>query len=123
MPKYTFDHIHLMSPDPVKTAEFYQNMFGASLINTRDLGNGRVSVTLKLDRVTVLISQSTGDSAQSGLSHFGLRVDNMNEAVDELKAKDVKFTREITQIGSGAKIAYLLAPENVSVELVEVTKG
>jgi len=121
VPKYTFDHIHLMSPDPVKTAEFYQKMFGASF-TTRDMGNGRVSATLKLDRITVLISQSTGD-AQSGLSHFGLRVDNMNEAVDELKAKDVKFTREITQIGSGARISYLLAPENVSVELVEVTKG
>lgn len=122
MPKYSFDHIHLMSPDPAKTAEFYQKMFGASLIGTRDLGNGRISVTIKLDRVTVLISQST-DSAQNGLSHFGLRADNLNEAVDELKAKDVKFTREITQIGSGAKIAYLAAPENVSVELVELPKG
>ena len=28
MPNYWFDHIHLMSPDPLKTAEFYEKSFG-----------------------------------------------------------------------------------------------
>ena len=34
MPKYVYDHIHLRSPDPMKTAEFYQRMFDARIIET-----------------------------------------------------------------------------------------
>ena len=33
MAKFKFDHIHLMSPDPAKTAEFYQKMFGATMLD------------------------------------------------------------------------------------------
>ncbi len=87
-----------MSPDPAKTAEFFQKMFGASLVSIRDLGNGRVSVNLNLGGTKILVSKSIGDNAQSGLSHFGIGTDNLAEAVDELKAKDVKFTRDITEV-------------------------
>ncbi len=118
MSKYWFDHIHLMSPDPVKTAEFYQKMFGASLVNKRDLGNGRVVVTLEMGEVRILISPSAGDG-QNGLVHFGIRADNLDEAVGELKAKGVQFTREITPVRLNLRISFLSAPENVSVELQE----
>jgi len=116
--KYSFDHIHLMSPDPVKTAEFYKEMFGATIVSSRDMGGGRVVVSLKLDAITVLISKSAADG-QNGLVHFGMRADNLEEAVPELKAKGVKFTREITQLGPRIKISFLVAPENVPIELQE----
>ena len=52
MLNYWFDHIHLVSPDPVKTAEFYVKMFGA-----KQVGSGRVTVSLDLNGTTILISQ------------------------------------------------------------------
>ena len=118
MSKYKFDHIHLMSPDPIKTAEFYQNMFDAILVSSRDLGNGRFVINLNLGGVTMLISKAT-DEKQFGLAHFGIRTDHLEEAVDELKAKKVKFTREITEISPQSKISFLQATENVSIELQE----
>jgi lactoylglutathione lyase len=118
MSKYVFDHVHLLSPDPTKTAEFYQMMFGAILVSSRDLGNGRVVINLNLGGVTILISKTT-DEKQFGLAHFGIRTDHLEEAVDELKAKKVKFTREITQISPQSKISFLQATENVSIELQE----
>jgi len=80
MPKYVFDHVHLQSPDPVKTAEFYEKMFGAKRVNTA-AGPGGASqmINLSLNGVTILISQ-TRDGA-SGLVHFGVRTDNLNQAV------------------------------------------
>jgi len=48
MADYWLDHIHLMSPDPLKTAEFYENMFGAKRISARDEGDGRASAKLDL---------------------------------------------------------------------------
>ncbi|MDD5289122.1 MAG: VOC family protein [Dehalococcoidales bacterium] len=118
MPEYTFDHIHLMSPDPVKTAEFYQKQFGAILVNSRDFGNGRVSIYLNLGGIRLLVSTAT-DPKTVGLHHFGIKTDHLNEAVDKMKAEGVTFTKEITEIRPHLQISFLQAPENVPIELME----
>ena len=116
MAKYKFDHIHLMSPDPAKTAAFYQKMFGARMQEPVDLGGGKVMLSLDLGGVTVLISQTT-DEKQYGLSHIGISTSHLQEAVTELKAKDVKFSLEITKISPRLTISFLEAPDNVRLEL------
>ena len=119
MPVYLIDHIHLMSPEPVKTAEFYMKMFGAKQVSKHELGNGRVTVNLELNGVTILVSQQTGNNAQAGLVHFGIGTDNLDKAVDDLKAEGVEFTMDKREIRPGFKISFLMAPENVSIELQE----
>ena len=119
LPSYFFDHIHLLSQDPVKTAEFYEKMFGATQISKRDLGNGRVTVNLNLNGTKILVSKPASDKAHTGLGHFGIRTNNLEEAVDELKAKGVKFTQEIKEVRPGFKISYFIDPENASIELQE----
>jgi catechol 2,3-dioxygenase-like lactoylglutathione lyase family enzyme len=121
MAKYKFDHIHLMSPDPVKTAEFYEKKFGAKLKESMNLGEGRVMLSLNLGGVTLLISKAT-DEKQYGLAHFGISTPDLKEAVDELKAKNVKFTMEITKISPQLTISFLAAPDNVRLELTESEK-
>ena len=121
MAKYRFDHIHLMSPDPVKTAEFYQKMFGAIQGEPVDLGNGRSMLKLNLGGVNILISKTT-DEKQYGLAHFGMKTPHLKEAVDELKAKDVKFPMEITKISPQLTISFLEAPDNMRLELSESEK-
>ncbi len=119
MPTYVFDHIHLVSPDPVNTAAFYQKTFGAELISSRDLGKGRVTVQLNLKGTTILISKPANDAVKVGLGHFGLRTDNLDEAVREMKAKGVQFTQEITQVRPDFRISFFTAPEGISIELQE----
>ena len=119
MPNYWFDHVHLMSPDPLKTAEFYEKMFGAKRVSTRELADGRVTANLNLNGTTILITQQRSDSSQIGLVHFGLRTDDLEKAVEELKTSGVNFTQEVTEVQPGFKISFLLAPENVSIELQE----
>jgi lactoylglutathione lyase len=116
--EYKFDHIHLMSPDPEKTAKFYQEMFGAKAGKPFDLGEGRVMLNVNLGGVTLLISKTT-DEKQYGLSHIGISTPHLKEAVDELKADNVKFTLEITRISPDLTISFLQAPENMRLELTE----
>jgi catechol 2,3-dioxygenase-like lactoylglutathione lyase family enzyme len=117
MPEYQIDHIHLMSPDPVKTAEFYEKAFGARSVNVMEMAEGRKNVTLDLSGITILISQAREDTVQNGLAHFGIRTDDLETAVKGLKADGVPFTTEITQVRPNFKISFLTAPENVSIEL------
>ena len=129
MPNYWYDHIHLVSPDPVKTAQFYQSMFGAKLTDTRQLADGRTGVALDLNGARVLIinqknqpESASPPGAGYGIGHFGIRTDNLEVAVEDLKANGVKFTEEIRIARPGVKISFLLGPENVLIELLERTE-
>ena len=125
MSDYQFDHIHLNSPDPLRTAQFYETMFGARRMETLQLYGGTV-VRLDLNGQQALIGPPVGSpplvpaalQPQYGFIHFGIRTGNLEKAVDELKAKGVTFVQEITPLTpSTSKISYFLAPEHVLVEL------
>ena len=121
MSNYQFDHIHLRSPDPIKTAQFYEAMFGAQIVETQKRSWGTL-VRLDFNGQFLLVSPPppTEDPrlAQYGLNHFGLRTDNLEKAVDDLKSRGVKFVHEITNLPPATKFSFLLAPENVLVELL-----
>ncbi len=128
MPNYSYHHIHLTSPDPLKTAQFYEDMFDAERVNTREAPNGSVSVDLNLGGVMILIMPQSADAktlstargAISGLEHIGIRTDDMDTTVANLKANGVKFRDEILDFRPGVRIAFFWAPEDVLVELVEI---
>ena len=119
MPEYWFDHIHLRSPDPVKTAEFYEQMFGAKRVSIRNEVDGQATVKLDLKGITILINQQTGEGAQTGLVHFGIRTNKLDEAVAAMKERGVKFTQDIRRVRPNFKMSFLVAPEDVSIELQE----
>ena len=46
MATFTFDHVHLRSPDPEATAAFYEKMFVAESIRTEQGGKPRLDMNL-----------------------------------------------------------------------------
>jgi lactoylglutathione lyase len=121
MPAYTFDHIHLLSPDPAKTAEFYEKMFGAKK-SIRDLGNGRTAVAVDLDGTKILIrAKNEGEAEKPSLDHYGIGTDNLEQAIADLKAHGVTFTMEMRELRPGLKISFLRTPDGVSIEIMQGT--
>jgi catechol 2,3-dioxygenase-like lactoylglutathione lyase family enzyme len=125
MAKFTWEHVHLRSPNPEETAVWYQDKLGAEVIRTK-MADGSNRIDLNLAGQKVFIAQAepgqAGDAPSSpylGLDHFGMTVTNMAEAVAELKAKGVAFTMEPKTIRPGVTIAFLTAPQNVSIELIQ----
>jgi len=101
-------------------------MFGAKLISTLQLEDGRTSVALDLNgsRVLVINLKNQPESGSPpgtgyGIGHFGIRTDNLETAVEDLKANGVKFTEEIRVARPGVKVSFLLGPEDVLIELLE----
>ena len=125
MAKFTYDHIHLRSPDPEATAAFYARMFDAEVI--RSMQQGKPRIDLKVGGANVFIlpvvpGDKTAPAPKSpyqGLDHFGLSVTGIDAIVAELKAKGAEFTMEPTDIRPGVRIAFLRGPEGVSIELLE----
>jgi catechol 2,3-dioxygenase-like lactoylglutathione lyase family enzyme len=125
MAKYTWEHIHLRSPDPAATAQWYEDMLGAEVIRTpQPDGSTRIDLSLTGQKIFIAKADpsSTGESPKTpymGLEHFGLTVEDIEAAVAELKAKGVTFTMAPRTIRPGVRIAFLTAPQNVSIELIQ----
>src|SRR5256714_14169379 len=125
MTKFTFDHIHLFTRNPEATAIFYERMSGAEVIRTMQQGKPRID--LKLGGVNIFIAPvAPGDGVNpppstpyQGLDHFGLLVSGIDAVVAELKAKGAEFTREPTTVRPGVRVAFLRAPQGVSIELLD----
>lgn len=125
MSKFTYDHIHLRSPDPEATAAWYERMLGAEVIRSRQDGQPRID--LRLGGASIFIAPvAAGDGVNpppatphQGLDHFGLAVSNIAAVVAELKQKGAEFTKELTEIRPGVQICFIRGPEGVSIEVLE----
>ncbi len=126
MPTYTYDHIHLRTRDPEGTAKYYHEMFGAKIIESA-LPDGTTRIDLDINGLTVFIARvAPADDIpvppadpHMGLDHFGLRVDNLNEAAADLKSKGAEFSMEPRDLRPGLRIAFVRAPDDVRIELLE----
>jgi lactoylglutathione lyase len=64
MPQLTWDHIHLRSPDPEATAQWFERMLGAQVIHSTQQGKPRID--LKLGGANIFIAQvSPGDGVNA----------------------------------------------------------
>ena len=125
MPQFTYYHIHLRSPNPEATAQYYERMFGAEVL--RSMQQGKPRIDLKLGGANIFIAPvAPGEGVNpppttpyQGLDHFGLTVSNIDAVVAELKAKGAEFTREPTTVRPGVRVAFLRGPEGVSIELLD----
>ena len=119
MPSYTFNHIHLTSPDPEKAAGFYEKTFGVKK-SVFDIGDGMKFVSMDLNGTRIVITtKEDGQAENPSLDHFGIATDNLEEAVAELKGQGVKFTQEITKFGPRVKYSFFRGPDDVSIELLQ----
>ena len=126
MAKFGYDHLHFRSEDPHAAKEFWENMFAAKVIQERELG-GAPSFNMDLNGMSFIVSgraegedpERTSSDPRYGLDHFGLSVDNMDEAQKDLSSKGAEWICEPWQIRPGVKIAFIKGPDNISIELAQ----
>ena len=134
--KIMFDHIHLISEDPESTATWYAEILGGKITNVAEI-RATLQFTVVLEGATILVrgprpgeNPSRKNNLQSfndfvshnewGTDHFGFRIHgNLDEFCEELKKKGATFSVEPYDFSPGIRIAYLEAPDGVSVELVQ----
>ena len=134
MPNYRYSHLHFTSSNPQAAIEFYTKNFGAKV--TREfIARDQPAWDLALGGLLGFrITASTGaDEAlknkqaakvrmrpQYGLHHLGLAVDDLTEAIKDLKSKGVEFVLDPTLVGSGP--AFVKCPDDIVMELSQAPK-
>ena len=125
MPEYTWDHIHLRSPDPEGTAQWFEKILGAQVIRTQQQGETRID--LKLGGANIFIAPAkNGEGVNSppvtpyqGLDHFGLYVKDVEAVAADLKTKGVEFTKDLCSPRPGIRLCFIRGPQGISIELLE----
>jgi catechol 2,3-dioxygenase-like lactoylglutathione lyase family enzyme len=125
--KFTWDHVHLRSPDPEATARWYEEMLGAEVIRSTQQGQARIDLNIGGAKV-FMAPVKPGDGVNAppttpyqGLDHFGLSVTGIDAIAAGLKSKGVEFTREPTTVRPGTRVCFIRGPQGVSIELLERT--
>jgi catechol 2,3-dioxygenase-like lactoylglutathione lyase family enzyme len=125
MPNYTWDHVHLRTPDPEATAQWFERMLGAQVLRSSQQGMSRID--LKLGGANIFLAPvKQGDGVNAppatpyqGLDHFGLTVSGIDAVAADLKAKGVEFTREPHVPRPGIKVCFIRGPQGISIELLD----
>jgi catechol 2,3-dioxygenase-like lactoylglutathione lyase family enzyme len=126
---FRINHIHLKSPDPRKTAEWYVAAFRFKILSdeTRVFGDRFVRCASEDSGMAVNISGArTGErlgpgdaGAHHGLEHFGFDSEHLETDIQRLEGLGAKLLEGPIQNPGGARIAFLRAPDDCRVELVE----
>jgi catechol 2,3-dioxygenase-like lactoylglutathione lyase family enzyme len=121
-----FDHVHLVSQDPLAAANWYVDRLGGKIVRSVEM-KGAPQVYISFGEAMVLIRGQRPDEEAGGksglewgLDHFGLRVrGDFNSFCAGLRQKGVAFSMEPTDINAMTRIAFIEAPDGVSIELLD----
>jgi methylmalonyl-CoA/ethylmalonyl-CoA epimerase len=123
------DHIGVAVKSIQQASKFYE-MMGLSVESIEKVADQKVNVAfIPITDSEVELLESTepdGPVAKhiaargEGIQHIAFRVENINEALDELKAKGVRLIDQEPRLGAGgAKIAFIHPKETHGV-LIEI---
>ncbi|HDR5039270.1 TPA: methylmalonyl-CoA epimerase [Bacillus anthracis] len=126
------DHIGIAVKNLDETLKFYQDILGLECAGTEVVEEQKVKVAfLPVGDTEVELLESTEDDGPiakfiekkgEGIQHIAFRVDNIEEAIEEMKAKGVRMIDEKPRYGAGgAKIAFC-HPKSTGGVLVELSE-
>lgn len=124
--QFKLDHFHLFTDNTERTAGWYRDMFGARVLK-RLQSNGKSRIDLDFDGVTVYVAETPPNSPRAertffgplpGLEHLGFHVEDVDEAVEQLREKGVEILLEPTDVRPDVRIAFVKGPDDVRIELL-----
>ena len=121
-----FDHVHVISKDPEASVNWFVENLGGER-GDGGVFKGAPQIPVKFNGATVIVrGERTGESAGAkgglewGTDHFAFQIAGDFQAYcDDLKGKGVKFTVEPVQFNPTTQIAFIEAPDGVSIELLQ----
>ena len=120
-----FDHVHFISEDPQSAASWYVEKLGGKIISNKEvLGAPLIFVAFE-EAFLIIRGRRPGEQVDSkqglqwGIDHFGFRVQgDFDSYCEALKKKGVVFSVEPKDFSATTRIAFIDAPDGVSVELL-----
>ena len=127
---FAINHIHLKAPDPEKTANWYVKAFDFKQVSdtVRKFGDRFIrcespnGIVVNISGARTAEQMGGGDATPHwGLEHFGVDVDDMDAEIARLEGLGAELMEGPIQSAPNMRIAFIKAPDDVRVELIEVS--
>ena len=128
---FRINHIHIKASDPRKAAEWWVNAFAFKILSdeTRPFGDRFVRCQAEGGMLVTISSARTGEtlapgnsSAHFGLEHFAIEVDDIAAEIARLETLGARLQEGPLLAPNGVRFAFLGAPDDVRLELVQLPK-
>jgi catechol 2,3-dioxygenase-like lactoylglutathione lyase family enzyme len=122
---FSVEHVSVRVRDLEESIDYYRRMFEARLILRRNLSGGRKIAFLRMgESMLELMGFGPGrepvDAREHyGFHHIGIRTDNFERTVQDLKAKGAEFLGEPFQPTPGIHLVFLRDPNGAVIELAQ----
>ena len=121
-------HTRMRVSDMDETIKFYTEVLGLQVVERKTSPRGSHLAFLAVPNSEELIElcsfPASGDvRVQEDLVHLAFQVDNLDETIRALGAKQVKITDGPTRTSSGNRFIFIDAPDGYEIELIERPPG
>jgi len=117
---FKLNHLHLKTPDPQQTAQWYVNNLGAKIVSESANGGFRLDLHGLPLNVTRFIDSQSHDQVY-GIEHIAIDTDDIDGTVAHLKASGARILEE-TRVGAGRRVCFFEGPQGVCLEVLEMPK-
>jgi 4-hydroxyphenylpyruvate dioxygenase-like putative hemolysin len=114
---YAIQHVHLKTPDPKATAQYYIDNFGGTL--KADIPGRGVQVDLhglQLNITTIIAAQN--HEQHYGIEHMAVSTTDYPGTLATLRSNGVKILEELPP-NNGRRVAFVQAPDGAQMEVIE----
>jgi lactoylglutathione lyase len=120
-------HTMLRVGDLERSIDFYQNVLGMKLLRRKDYPDGKFTLAFvgygdESDNTVIELTYNWGTDSYDlgeGYGHIAIEVDDVYEAVDELRNRGGKVIREAGPMNAGTTIiAFIEDPDGYPIELI-----
>ena len=111
---FKLDHLHIKTPEPNKTAQYYVDHLGATIVEElQGIGYVLDLHGLKINMTTFVEDQSRAQSY--GIEHIAFETDNVNRVASDLEASGATILE--SSVWEGGETYFLEGPDGVQLEL------
>ena len=122
---FEFEHAHIFCTDIAATEHWICDVMGGEVVERR-MSRDVPALTLSLYGLTIFVRGELPDEGLApsgpshfGLDHFGLRVSDVDAAVELLRARGAEIEVEPWDFMPGSRLAFVRGPDGVRCELTQ----
>ena len=115
---FKLNHLHLKTPDPKATAQFYVDTLGAAIVAEIPGRGVRLNLHGLTINMTTLVQEQAREQAY-GMEHIAIDTDDFAGTIEKLTAHGATVMEEMVS-GSGRKVCFLTGPDGVQFEILQM---
>jgi lactoylglutathione lyase len=112
------NHLHLKTKNPEKTAKFYVDTLGATIVSKSPNGGCRVDLHGLTLNISQFLEQQTREQ-KYGMEHIAIDTDELDVLVEKLKGQGIHILEQ-TVVSGGRRVCFFEGPDGVQLEFIEM---